>query len=242
VKPADHVRTPRAPTYPAARLGRSRFLRHYLEMVAAMLVGMVALGAALRGVLALAGLPYPTRYPELTALEMALTMSAGMGDGGPELWREPIGGGAGRPVGGAYAPATGVPGGRQATPTPGIVDGARGRVRVDHRLRVLDVIAPAAVLSAVALLVLVWGAADGRLRRPDPFRVQALGMLGFGALALVGLAVDPDPGRYLEAAGWFGDGIWDFVHLKLDKVVARSYALWCGILDIGIAAELVFKL
>ena len=96
MKPADHVRTPRAPTYPAARLGRSRFLRHYLEMVAAMLVGMVALGAALRGVLALAGLPYPTRYPELTALEMALTMSAGMGDGGPELWREPIGGGAGR--------------------------------------------------------------------------------------------------------------------------------------------------
>jgi flagellar biosynthetic protein FliP len=47
-------------------------------MVAAMLVGMVALGAALRGVLALAGLPYPTRYPELTALEMAFTMSAGM--------------------------------------------------------------------------------------------------------------------------------------------------------------------
>ena len=78
MKPADHVRTPRAPTDPAARLGRSRFLRHYLEMVAAMLVGMVALGAALRGVLALAGLPYPTRYPELTALEMALTMSAGM--------------------------------------------------------------------------------------------------------------------------------------------------------------------
>ena len=79
MKPAAHVRTPRAPTDPAARLGRSRFLRHYLEMVAAMLVGMVALGAALRGVLALAGLPYPTRYPELTALEMALTMSAGMG-------------------------------------------------------------------------------------------------------------------------------------------------------------------
>ena len=103
-------------------------------------------------------------------------------------------------------------------------------------------IAPAAVLSAVALLVLVWGAADGRLRRPDPFRVQALGMLGFGALALVGLAVDPDPGRYLVAAGRCGHSIWDFVHFKLDRVVARSYALWCGILDIGIAAELVVKL
>jgi hypothetical protein len=47
-------------------------------MVAAMLVGMVALGAALRSVLALAGLRYPTQYPEVAALEMAATMSAGM--------------------------------------------------------------------------------------------------------------------------------------------------------------------
>jgi hypothetical protein len=66
------------PRHSAARSGRRRFLRHYLEMVAAMLVGMVALGGALRGVLTLAGLPYPTRYPELAALEMAVTMSAGM--------------------------------------------------------------------------------------------------------------------------------------------------------------------
>jgi hypothetical protein len=55
-----------------------RFLRHYLEMVAAMLLGMVVLGAALRGVLALGGLRYPTQYAELVALEMAITMSAGM--------------------------------------------------------------------------------------------------------------------------------------------------------------------
>ena len=53
-------------------------------------------------------------------------------------------------------------------------------------LRALDVVAPTAVFSAVALLVLVWGALDGQLRPPDPFRVQALGMLGFGALALAG--------------------------------------------------------
>jgi hypothetical protein len=109
-------------------------------------------------------------------------------------------------------------------------------------LRAVDVIAPAAVFSAVALVVLVWGAVGGQLRRPDPFRVQALGMLGFGALALAGLAVDPDLGRYLVAAGWFLHGVWDFVHLKLDKVVARSYAEWCGVVDVVIAAELVFKL
>jgi hypothetical protein len=84
MKQADQVRTPpaqtgrRHPTHPAGGHGRWRFLRHYLEMVAAMMVGMVVLGAALRGVLALAGLGVPTRYPELAALEMAFTMSVGM--------------------------------------------------------------------------------------------------------------------------------------------------------------------
>jgi hypothetical protein len=65
-------------THPATGHGWRRFLRHYLEMVAAMLIGMMVLGAALRGVLAVAGLEYPTRYPELMALEMAFTMSVGM--------------------------------------------------------------------------------------------------------------------------------------------------------------------
>jgi hypothetical protein len=60
------------------RTGWGRFLRHYLEMVAAMLAGMLVLGGAVRGVLALAGLEYPTRYPELVALEMAVEMSVGM--------------------------------------------------------------------------------------------------------------------------------------------------------------------
>lgn len=106
----------------------------------------------------------------------------------------------------------------------------------------LDLITPAAVFTAVALVVLVWGAVDGQLRRPGTFRVQALGMLGFGALALAGLAVDPDLGRYLVAAGWFLHGVWDFVHLKRDKAVARSFAECCGVIDVLVAVELVFTL
>jgi hypothetical protein len=109
-------------------------------------------------------------------------------------------------------------------------------------LRALDVIAPSAVAAAVALSVLIWGAVDGQLHRPGAFRVQALGMVGFGALALAGLIVDPDLGRYLVATGWFLHGVWDFVHLKLDKVVARSYAEWCGVIDVLIAVELVLML
>jgi hypothetical protein len=76
---APPVRTGNGPgTHRGDTRGRWRFLRHYLEMVAAMLVGMAVLGAAVRGVLALAGLEFPARYPELAALEMAFDMSAGM--------------------------------------------------------------------------------------------------------------------------------------------------------------------
>ncbi len=44
-----------------------------------MLVGMIVLGAVVRGVVAVAGLDYSSaRFPELASLEMAVTMSAGM--------------------------------------------------------------------------------------------------------------------------------------------------------------------
>jgi flagellar biosynthetic protein FliP len=47
-------------------------------MIAAMFAGMAVIGAAVRGVLALAGLAFPAQYPELVALEMAFDMSVGM--------------------------------------------------------------------------------------------------------------------------------------------------------------------
>lgn len=109
-------------------------------------------------------------------------------------------------------------------------------------LRLLDVVAPSAVFAAIALVVLVWGAVDGHLRGDGMLGVQALGMLGFGVLALAGLAADPDLGRYLVAAGFLGHTIWDLVHHRLDRVVARSYAEWCGVFDLLIAIQLCFLL
>jgi hypothetical protein len=54
-----------------------RFAGHYLEMVAAMLVGMFILGGALRAVLAAADVAYSMdRYPELVTLER-LCVSSG---------------------------------------------------------------------------------------------------------------------------------------------------------------------
>lgn len=106
-------------------------------------------------------------------------------------------------------------------------------------LQAQDVIAPVAVLVPVALIVLVWGGVGGKLRRLDAFAVQALGMVAFGALALVGLSMDVDLGLYVVAAGWFLHGVWDVVHLRLDRVVSRTYAEWCGVFDVLIAAGLL---
>lgn len=107
-------------------------------------------------------------------------------------------------------------------------------------LRALDVVAAPAVFALVALVVLVGGAVSGDLRRSGAFGVQALGMIGFGALVLAALLAEPDLGRYLVAAGWFLHGLWDFAHLRRDAVVSRSYAEWCGVFDILVAAQLVF--
>ncbi|TMR03691.1 hypothetical protein ETD83_10215 [Actinomadura soli] len=106
-------------------------------------------------------------------------------------------------------------------------------------LQAVDVVDPAAVVAAVALAVLVWGGVRGRLFTSTALQAQALGMIGFGAVTLAGLIVAPDAGRYIVAAGWFAHGLWDLVHLKRDKVVLRSYAQWCAVVDVLIAANLV---
>jgi hypothetical protein len=105
-------------------------------------------------------------------------------------------------------------------------------------LRLQDLVAPSVVLLAIALAAAIWGTSHGHHRERD-FRLQLAGMAGFGALAVAGLVVDPDLGRYLVAAGWLGHAVWDWVHLAKDRVVSRSYAEWCGAVDVMIAAGLV---
>ena len=90
-----------------------------------------------------------------------------------------------------------------------------------------------ALATAVAMVGLFRRSGRGELL------IQTGGLVVFGGLALVGLTVAPEAARYVLAAGWFGHGVWDLVHLRRNAVVSRSYAEWCGVLDILIAAELV---
>lgn len=105
-------------------------------------------------------------------------------------------------------------------------------------LRVLDLVPVAAVAVLLGVALLVWSATGGHAHRQD-VRTQALGLVGFTALAVTGLAIDPEIGLYVVAAGWLLHGVWDFVHLKLDRVVVRSYAEWCGVIDVLVAVQLV---
>lgn len=113
--------------------------------------------------------------------------------------------------------------------------GASFALSIGLRAVEAPVVAVAVPLAAAAL---AWSVI-GHVPRPGTVRVQALGMIGFGALALAALAVDTNLGVYLVAAGWLFHGVWDFVHLRLDRAVSRSYAEWCGVLDVLTGAYLL---
>jgi len=97
----------------------------------------------------------------------------------------------------------------------------------------------ASLLTALALGALLLGFWRRHLRDSGSFRAQALGMVGFAAVAITAVVVDPGLALYLTAAGWAAHGVWDFVHLWKDSVVARSFAEWCGVIDVLLAAELL---
>jgi hypothetical protein len=101
---------------------------------------------------------------------------------------------------------------------------------------------PSVVLLIVAAGFLAVGTARGLLRRPGGLSLQAAGMLVFGAGMLVALYVAPELGAYLVAVGLLGHGAWDAVHFRLDRVVARSYAEFCAVLDLLVGATILIVL
>ena len=98
---------------------------------------------------------------------------------------------------------------------------------------------PSAVLLVAALVFVVVGAVRGQLRSPGGLPLQAVGMLAFGLIGLVALYVDPDLGGNLVAFALLGHAAWDAYHYLRDRVVARSYAEYCGVLDLLVGAAIL---
>jgi hypothetical protein len=59
---------------------------------------------------------------------------------------------------------------------------------------------------------------------------------------LVALYVDPDLGGYLVAFALIGRAGWDAHHYLRDRVVARSYAEWCAVVDLLVGAAILLFL
>ncbi|KAE8762898.1 hypothetical protein GB883_17010 [Georgenia thermotolerans] len=82
-------------------------------------------------------------------------------------------------------------------------------------------------LTGLALVVVgLWRGA------PRPTLVQAAALLGFGALAVVALIVEPRAGLVLAGLTLAGHAFWDAIHHRRDQVVSRSLAEACMLLDV----------
>ena len=100
--------------------------------------------------------------------------------------------------------------------------------------------APVLVMLAVAVPLVVWGVTRGRWPLPGGLRRQTAAMIAFGAVAVVGLALDSGVGGLLVAAGLVAHGGWDVVHHRRNRVVVRSFAELCVVLDLVLAGIIVW--
>jgi hypothetical protein len=90
-----------------------------------------------------------------------------------------------------------------------------------------------------ATIYLTWGSARGDLADRRSLTAQTAGVLGFGAVAIAAVAVDPAAARYVLAAGWLTHAAWDVVHHRAGRVVPRWYAETCMVADLLLATVLL---
>ncbi len=101
-------------------------------------------------------------------------------------------------------------------------------------------VVPSVVLLIAALVFLVLGVVRGQLVKPGGLTLQAGGMLAFGSIALVALYVEPDLGGKLVGIAILGHAAWDTYHYLRSRVVLRSYAEFCAVLDLLLGVAILF--
>jgi hypothetical protein len=85
----------------------------------------------------------------------------------------------------------------------------------------------------------LYGLLRGVVRPGYGLPLQTVALLAFGAVAAIALFVDTDLGAYLVAAGLLAHSAWDLHHYRTNRVVARSLAEFCLLLDATIAVLIV---
>ena len=95
------------------------------------------------------------------------------------------------------------------------------------------------VLVAIAAVAAVWGVVRGRWGNPAGLPLQSVAMIGFAAVSLVAFLFDPTVGAWLVAAGLVAHGLWDVYHHRTNRVVVRSYAEACAVIDFALPVFVV---
>lgn len=100
----------------------------------------------------------------------------------------------------------------------------------------MDTFTFTAVLAVVGAVLAVL---SGRTREAI---LQSVAFAALFVVALTAMYLDRTAGILLIAAAWAGYGLWDFWHLLRDRVVARSFAEACGVVDLLAAIGLLLTL
>jgi len=95
------------------------------------------------------------------------------------------------------------------------------------------------VFLGLAVLFVAYGLWQGAARPRDGLPLQAIAMVGFGTTAALAVLLNEDAGAYLVAAGLLGHAAWDAYHHRVDRVVVRSMAEFCFVLDTLLAVVIV---
>jgi hypothetical protein len=98
---------------------------------------------------------------------------------------------------------------------------------------------PTWALIGLAGLFLGYGLVRGATNPAGGLPLQTIAMLGFGSMAAAALYVNEVAGAYLVAAGLLGHAAWDVHHHRKNRVVVRSLAEFCFVLDTLLAVAIV---
>jgi hypothetical protein len=98
---------------------------------------------------------------------------------------------------------------------------------------------PTWVILAGAVALLAFGLLRGAGRPGHGLPLQTAGLVGFGAAAAAALMITSEFGAWLVAAGLLGHAAWDVYHHRVNRVVVRSLAEFCLVLDTALAVAIV---
>lgn len=94
-------------------------------------------------------------------------------------------------------------------------------------------------LFAIAALFAAYGLLRTARRSPGGLPLQAAAMLAFGAVAGVAIYVNEIVGAFMVAGGLLAHAAWDAYHHQANKVVSRSMAEFCFVLDTALAVAII---